>query len=263
MSILAITDERAAALLPVYLITVGSRHRQEPRHRPEGAVFHHILYVEKGEGVFETPNGNFVLHEGTAVFIRKEVPVSYYKKGDAFETAWVTFDGGQVDTILEYFHAKDFAFLESELIRSMILNVFKLAERNASPEFLSKNVYEMIITFFDAVNSAQKPPVLLRAKKYIEENHALDLSVSDIARVIGISESLLFRLFRDEEHTTPIDFLRKVRIRHAEQLLLSDHRIRISEVGLRCGFSDPAYFCKVFREATGLTPKIYQKRYTL
>lgn len=261
MSIASVTDERSARLLPLYLITVGVNHNQEPCRRPGGAPFHHIMYVEKGEGIFEIGDQRAILKEGTAVFIRKGTPSNYYAVGDTFQTGWITFDGAQIDSILEYFFAEDFSFLENDSFRSLIQSVYKLATRNVLPAVLSMHVYDMIVSYFSMLEVSRKQPVLLRAKKYVEEHFEEDLSVADIAEAAGISESLLFRLFRNEERATPIDYLKRVRVRNAEQLLLSAPRQRISEICARCGFSDAAYFCKVFKAETGMTPKIYRNRY--
>ena len=56
-------------LLPFHIITAGINHNQEPRYRPDGASFHHIFFIEEGEGIFETSAGTFTLEKGTAVFL--------------------------------------------------------------------------------------------------------------------------------------------------------------------------------------------------
>lgn len=261
MGIAVLTDERAMVALPVHLITVGCGHPQEPRKRPNGAEFHHILFVEKGEGMFEVGEQGVPLSEGTAVFIRKNVPSYYYKIGETFQTAWVTFDGAQMDAILAYFHAKEFSYLQNETLRAMIQAVYQLAKRNASPAILSKHAYDVLVTYFSLLEQEQRQPALRLAKQYIEAHFAQDLSVADIAVAAGISESLLFRLFHNEEHSTPVDYLRRIRIRNAEQMLLVYRDRKISEVGAACGFSDAAYFCKVFKAETGMPPGVYRTRY--
>ncbi|MBQ2734579.1 MAG: AraC family transcriptional regulator [Clostridia bacterium] len=261
MSIASVTDERSARLLPVYLITVGVSHNQEPCRRPNGAPFHHIMYVEKGEGMFEVGGKKALLKEGSTVFIRKGTPSNYYAVGKPFQTGWITFDGAQIDSVLEYFFAEEFSSLQNDALHARIQSIYKLATRNTLPEELSTQVYDVIVSYFSMLETSKKQPVLLRAKKYVEEHFERDLSVADIADAVGISESLLFRLFRNEERSTPIDYLRRVRIRNAEQILLSAPHKKVSDICSQCGFSDSAYFCKVFKSETGMTPKIYRNRY--
>lgn len=261
MLLLAPRDPRAERYLPLTLLSVGINHPQEPCNRQQGAGFHHIFYVEKGSGVLETLEGKFDLEEGTAVFIRSNVPTNYYGKSSEFVSAWVTFIGNGVDKILECFGVKNFAFLKSDTIYSKICYVFKIVEKGKNAELLSKYVYDILITYFFELASAQKPPLLIKAKEFIEDHFSESISAADIADNVGISESLLFKLFRGNEDTTPTEYLRSVRLQHAERLLLSDTHIKISDVAQECGFSDSAYFCKVFRDETGMTPKNYQNKF--
>lgn len=261
MLLLAPRDKRAEKCLPVTLLTVGLNHQQEPCNRPSGVECHHILYVEKGRGVLETPEGKFDVEEGMAVFMRANVPVYYYAKGKVFDTAWVTFLGIGVGKILECFGAKDIAFLKNETIYSKICYLYKMVERRKGAELLSKYVYDLLMTYFTELDSAKKPHQLLKIKEYIEEHYGEDLSATEIAQSVGISESLLFKLFRENENSTPTEYIRRIRLQHAEQMLLSDAGVRISEVAKKCGFSDSAYFCKVFKDENGITPKNYQSKY--
>ena len=261
MLLLAPRDARAEKHLPITLLTVGINHAQEPLNRPFGSVYHHILYIEKGCGVLETKEGKFNMEEGTAIFIRANAPVNYYAKSKVFETAWITFLGNNVEKILEYFCVKNFTFLKSDTIYSKIAYVFKMVDRRKNAELLSKYVYDILITYFSELASAQKPPLLIKAKEYMEEHYGESISAADIAVSIGISESLLFKLFRVNEDVTPTEYLRSVRLQHAEQMLLSDATVRISDIASFCGFSDTAYFCKVFKDEIGMTPKNYQSKH--
>lgn len=261
MQLIVPYDQRVNGYFPIVPVTVGINHHQEPRYRPSGAEYHHIYYVEKGQGVLETPEGTFDVEEGTAIFMRESVPMNYYAKGEVFDAAWVTFIGNGVDEMLNYYCAKSFVFLKSETVYSKIVNICKMVERGKSADVLSKYVYDILITFFSEYNSAQKPPMLVRAKEYMEQRYSEQISISDVACELGISESLLFKLFRENEDLTPTEYLRSVRLRNAEQMLLSAADVMIADVAQKCGFADSAYFCKVFKDETGMTPKSYQSKY--
>lgn len=261
MLLLAPRDPRVERYLPIFLLSVGMNHHQEPCNRPAGVECHHILYVERGKGVLETLEGKYDVEEGTAIFIRSNVPTYYYAKDGVFDTAWITFVGNGVGKILECFGAQDFAFLKSETVYSKIVNILKMVERRKNAEILSKYAYDIVVTFFTELALAQKPPLLVKAKEYIDERFASPISARDIAAGVGISESLLFKLFREHEDVTPIEYLRGVRLRNAERMLLSGPEVCVSDVARECGFSDSAYFCKVFKDEMKMTPKNYQNKY--
>lgn len=256
------TDDTRCDLLPLYVITAGTDHDQTPIERPDGFPAHHLFCVEEGSGVFETPNGRYTLDAGTVIFIRKNYPTSYYPAGSVFKVGFLTFDGETADRLLDYWRAEDFVYLKSDALVSMIGHSARLGARNGTPDRLSCALYELLTRFFSEISGNQATPSFIRAKNYIEQ-HCYDpeLSVTEIAREVGISSSLLFRLFREEEHTTPTDFLRRTRIRRAKQILLQTPGVRIGEVAQKCGFSNSAYFCKVFRELTDMTPKEFVSVY--
>ena len=263
MNVVAATDERIRTLLPVHLLTAGADHKQDARRRPEGAGFYQFLYIAKGRGRFEVGGCAFTASEGETVFTAKGCPISYAPDGCEFRTGWIAFDGPQTEQILSYLSAGRWAVLRSETVSAEMADLQKRALRNASSEVLSQGVYRLIVTFFGELNEGRKPTALCRAKNFIEAHYNEDLSVSDIARASEISQSLLFRLFRSEEQTTPIDYLRGFRIKRAKELLIDSPKLRVAEIARLTGFSDTAYFCKVFHKETGITPGVYRKHFLL
>ncbi len=261
MKIFCQVEEEVRTLLPLYLRTAGNGHTQAPVSRPQGGAFHQFLYIEEGVGLFETANGSIRLSQETVVFTRKYFPIAYRQDGDRFQTGWISFDGLFADSLLDYLHAPPFAYTNGKLIRPLMEQLCKLAARNESPERLSAAVYDLVIRFFETLRADTQTPALLCAKTYIEQNFARDLAVNEIAEAAGVSESLLFRLFRNEEHTTPVEYVRRIRIRHATQLLSHSPAIPISEIASRCGFWDVSYFCRVFRKQTGMSPGMYRSKH--
>jgi len=258
MNLFLPVSERIQKHLPIYPITLGQGHEQQTIRRPAGAVFHHFLCVSEGEGFF-TLNGTTVkLKEGAVVFLRKEFPVDYGRTGNTFKTSWVTFDGEGVDGLLDYFGAGGYAILYQKSPALRIAELYKLGERNLPIELLSSKTYELAVDFFTLFKKQNEPPILEKAKEFIRQHYSENLSVADISESVNISQSLLFKLFRTEEKATPMEYLRRVRIERAGKLLF-ESRLKIRAIAAACGFSDTAYFCKVFKEQTGCSPASYRE----
>lgn len=96
--------------------------------------------------------------------------------------------------------------------------------------------------------------------QFVQQNYGEELTVSQIADSAAISESECLRCFRNSLHTVPSRYLRDFRLQKAETLLLSTQETS-ANIGAACGFSDPAYFTKLFREVKGCTPLEYRKRH--
>lgn len=253
------SDERALRNLPFCLITAGHGHAQEMRDRPNGMESHHIFVVEKGVGIFESAQGRQRIEAGTAIFLPKRYPHKYYGTDDTLRTGWVTFDGCGAEGLLNYFRAEPMARCPAEELNPGTAEFCRMIQRKESPERISAELYRLLVSFFTATKRKAEPR-LEQAKQFIEKNYAKDLPVDDIAAAAGISPSLLYRLFR-ENGQTPVEYLRRVRIEKAKEFLLNDPRRNVLSVSEGCGFSDFSYFCKVFREETGVTPGCFRKKY--
>ena len=79
------------------------------------------------------------------------------------------------------------------------------------------------------------------------------LSVADMSRAVGYSESWFFNAFRESVGTTPLKWLQQQRIELAKTSLFEE-RLSIAETSSRLGFSDQAHFTRVFRQIEGITP---------
>lgn len=100
--------------------------------------------------------------------------------------------------------------------------------------------------------------MMKRMMAFIESNLGnSDVTVDDIALACAVSRTGLHRKVKHLLGTSPMEFLREARLRKAMQLL-SQTQKPVSEVAYQCGFSDPKYFSKCFKAATGQTPTEYK-----
>lgn len=97
----------------------------------------------------------------------------------------------------------------------------------------------------------------LRALKatadYMEQNYREKITVEELAARSGYSASHFARVFSQVYGTSPIQFLNRIRIMHAKNLLRTD-QYTIAEIAQNCGFSNVYYFSRCFKQLTGTTP---------
>lgn len=101
--------------------------------------------------------------------------------------------------------------------------------------------------------------IVERAVRYMRDNQARTLAVSEVAEQVSLSERHLNRLFHKHLKKSPLEFLTQIRIEAAAQLLL-DKSLPIKDIAARVGYPDVRYFTTVFRQFTRLTPAVYRKR---
>jgi len=90
------------------------------------------------------------------------------------------------------------------------------------------------------------------ARDYLEACFTENVTLSTLARIAGISEFHLLRLFRDRMGLPPHAYLIQRRIDHARRLLA--RRVPIVQVALDTGFSDQSHFTRHFKRILGVTP---------
>lgn len=86
-----------------------------------------------------------------------------------------------------------------------------------------------------------------------------EIGIDDMASASAMSRSSLNRKMKSLVGLTPGDFLREARIKRAKELL-TENGASVASVAYRCGFADPKYFSRVFRQSTGVSPSEYKSR---
>jgi transcriptional regulator GlxA family with amidase domain len=66
-------------------------------------------------------------------------------------------------------------------------------------------------------------------------------------------------LFQKIINLSPKEYLLQIRINHAKKLLVSQKHLRVVAVANESGFRDAAYFSRVFKRKTGVTPLNFRK----
>lgn len=94
--------------------------------------------------------------------------------------------------------------------------------------------------------------------QFIQERYGEELTLARIAGRANLSENECLRCFRAMIGTTPIQYVKQVRIQKAAELLTATDR-KIADIGGACGFQEMSYFAKTFRELKGRTPKEYRQ----
>ena len=101
-------------------------------------------------------------------------------------------------------------------------------------------------------------PRLARAAAMIEARYDRPLTVRDLAREAGMSQSRFFARFSEAYGTTPHSSLSDARLR-AAQRLLSDTTLSIAEIAVRTGHGDQSGLTRRMRAALGVTPGAWRK----
>ncbi|RMD78894.1 MAG: AraC family transcriptional regulator [Lentisphaerae bacterium] len=105
-----------------------------------------------------------------------------------------------------------------------------------------------------------EPSVVTLLRAFIERHYGSHLELQDLAEEAQMSVSNLFNLFHRYFAMSPMQYVRERRLYHA-RLALVETGDSIRDIAEACGFSNVEVFCRTFRQAMGITPGQYRKRY--
>ncbi len=108
-----------------------------------------------------------------------------------------------------------------------------------------------------SIDSAQQARIG-RALNYLEKNLAGRLVPADLACAADMSVSHFSRLFHRWTGLSPGEYVLRRRVEEARNLL-GNLDLSIKEIACRCGFEDPYYFSRVFRQIDGLPPTHFRQ----
>ena len=240
-----------------------------------------IVVLYEGNVSLETAKESIILKKGDGVFINSE-ELHYFKKiGDekcvlisyVFDKSLVIGDKG---SIIER------KYIEP-LVQNKTLSLFKISEK------LSRKLEEVFFEYEDKkfgveinirnilssvlleiiIENREK---LIEKKTYknldsqrikemldfIQKNYSNELTLKEIGESVFIGERETLRCFARTIGISPIEYLKKYRVKVAANLLTTTD-LPVTEICIQCGFNSPSYFSKSFQRVFNVTPREYRK----
>lgn len=107
--------------------------------------------------------------------------------------------------------------------------------------------------------SNAEPPLVLRAREYIDKHKTEELSLADVAKAAGASVFHFCKLFHKVTGLKFTDYVARVRLEDARTRLLNPN-LRISEIAYDVGFQSLTQFNRTFKRVFGQSPSGFRAR---
>ena len=160
---------------------------------------------------------------------------------DSFAYAQSALRLGAVDFLLKPFH-------DGELEKAVMTLQNKISAETKTEELLP----------LAKPQKGSKSRYVTGAIDYIAENYNdPDMSVSQIAQHLGLSEGHLSHTFKKETDYTILNHITRYRINRAMKLL-REGKLKIYEVAEQVGYRDITHFSSTFKKLVGISPSEYQ-----
>lgn len=247
-----------------------------------------LFYMESGTLEYTTPNGTWVFPAGSGGFVNSNILHTSRVIPSGVETVQLLhlfepelLSGGQTSRIdtkyirpltcaagIEMIALSPDNPSQAELLKK-IRAVFDLDEDGWGYEFaLRQQLTQIWLALFElarpameqqssAKDSDEKMKAMMR---YIHTHYPENISVDQLAREAHISKRVCFRLFRENLHMSPVEYMTSYRLRKACQRLAESDE-SITQIAYNCGLGSSSYFGKLFREHFGCSPAAYRKEW--
>jgi len=127
----------------------------------------------------------------------------------------------------------------------------------------SLRLSELLVLLYQAYRETQcsniNNALVLRVIRYLSAHFNTSLPLADLARVAGVSEEHLCRIFKKETGFSPLEFLQLLRLEHAK-MQLGGEGGKISDIAAMTGFGKSADMNRRFRKYLGMSSREYRQK---
>lgn len=256
--------------MPIYLDSIGTGWNQENVYRPNGIPLCHYLVSKKNDGIIEIDNKVITLSEGQSIFINENIPHKYFKKSGEWITAFLTFNGSNIQDLLNTLEICDYVVINDQETTEINLDFGQLLslikEKTIKAELLySAILYKILTNIVAGVRNESQVSFDNRNIKhiieYIDQNYQSPITNDVLSEISNYSVQHMTRIFKLIYGVTPMNYLRQIRIMKAKEFLIGRKHLSIQAVAELAGFTSENYFIEVFRNSEGTTPLKYRKLY--
>lgn len=285
--------------LPYFIVGGGCVYRPGDIHerRTIRNVFD-LIYVHNGTLYLEQEPFNVELGSGQFFIIVPDIPHRGIRVcQEKTVTTWVHFYTGGQYSLSEEFHpdnitrraAPKFYYspqnftlslprtgtvpeadrekLEKYLQRMNLVSFSKYTQKKSFPSSMrtpfeiQQDFIEFLQILYSPYNCSPESESITRTlHDYMDAHYAEDISLNELARQYSYSPSHLIRSFHQTYGSSPMQYLKKIRIEHAAKLLIQSDAT-IQAVGEMVGLRIPSYFIRIFKQEIGFTPAQYRRLY--
>jgi AraC family transcriptional regulator len=153
------------------------------------------------------------------------------------------------------------SYVEGGMISSLALRIlreFRTLDA-VGPLSIEALTLEMLVqaTRLNVVQDHNPPRWLQQAREVIHEQFLESLSLSSVAELVGVHAAHLAKMFRRHYGCTLGDYVRRLRLDYASQLLARSERT-LTTIALAAGFYDQSHFAHLFKLRFGVTPGVFR-----
>lgn len=149
--------------------------------------------------------------------------------------------------------------IEKEMIKEKLIKYGEyLIDRIDSKKPVEVQINTVVNKLIEpATDNIKEQSVVNVVKNYLELHYNENISRKDVEALVHLNEDYLNRIYKQSTGYSLMEYIQFYRIMVAKRMLLNSYT-SISEIAVQIGYDSPAYFSKIFKKFTGVTPAEYR-----
>lgn len=184
-----------------------------------------------------------------------------------YTAIYVAFAGASADELIYNSVFSDNPYLSGQ--NNVAYYLYKISHAYYEAEFLSIKCLGLLYEFFyeltkrssiSDIEYNNKERHIEMAKEYIMHNYQKEITISDVARRVGVTSNYLANIFALYNQKAPKIYLTELRMEQAKKLLAT-RKYKVKDVGKMVGYKNQLHFSSEFKKYTGLSPLNYSRKF--
>lgn len=255
--------------LPIYLTSIGRWVHQDNITREQGFPDFQWIQCIDGEGCLEVDGRKYRVGRGQGMLLFPNESHHYYPISDIWAVTWITFNGKHLRdmmTALNFVRSEALYVTNPDMTLKRMYEVITLIETSDSMRMvdISALCYQLLLDLLkyssatDIKSKQQHMDQLLPAIQLIEAQYSQSITLAEIAEQLKVTPQYACHLFQQSLGMRPFEYITKVRLRKAKEMLVQQPHRQVHEIGAQVGYEHPSYFIKVFKQHEGVTPSVFR-----
>ncbi len=251
---------REDSLSSIGVERVGKKAGWGPGRRP----YHIVHYVFKGRGYID----GRAVQAGEGFYMDPEEIHEYHSsEEDPWQYIWAVFEGTSDAEFLDKMGINTDNPIFTHCVDENFVSIYEMIDKrwNLYPSAsFRRGLFDMFLSFIvkaetedDAFSKGER--YVRQAIEYMENNYHENIKMTDVAKSLWLDEGYLYNLFKKHTGISPKEYLNKLRINIACDLLIHSD-MQICEVSRSVGYGDSLQFSRFFKQHKGDSPISYRKK---
>ena len=231
-----------------------------------------VMKVDQPEGVFDvngrpyaalsyrlSGRGDFIINGEK--FSSETGDLLFMPAGASYQ---VKYSGGEM-LVLHFFDCnytcpENISLENGDYVKRKFSEMLESWHQKHSSNEIKSITYKVLTSIADSKAASASGDVLSEMLEYMNEKFSdPEFDITELCRKFYTSSATVRRRFSEGLHTSPKQYLMKIRLDAAIDLLAEGNH-SVKTVALMCGFADEKYFSRIFREKYGRAPSEINKK---